>query len=342
MKKLISICYCALVIQLTIAQSTHTYSLDADVLWASPDGFDLTMDIYKPLTGKASYPVLIIFHGGGWLINNKSIMNQMSDYVASNGEYVVCNVNYRLLGDQDNSVTMDEIVEDAFGAVLWIKENIKSYGGNPKKIAVTGDSAGGHLASMVIVMGQNLSESGFEGEQLGFTPTYMPKGKTVKELISKNSLDVQAGVISYGAFDIYAASMGGFEDPANFFWQMGGATARPIFWNASMADSITVDTRPDFYKMVSPIYNVPDASDRPLPPQFFHVGSLDNTTTPESIEAYMDSLKSKGHAVSYWVHDGRPHAYLDSGSNPYLGIKFEDDAIPALEKIMEFLDGIFY
>ena len=50
------------------------YSVVRDVLWASPDGFDLTMDIYTPARAADSYPVVIIYHGGGWLINDKSIM----------------------------------------------------------------------------------------------------------------------------------------------------------------------------------------------------------------------------------------------------------------------------
>jgi acetyl esterase/lipase len=103
-------------------------------------GFDLTMDIYTPQTRKKQYPVIVMYHGGGWLINNKSIMDEGAAYLASHGEYVVCNVNYRLLGDLDNSVTMDEIVGDAFGALLWVQENIAEYGGDPDKIIVTGDS----------------------------------------------------------------------------------------------------------------------------------------------------------------------------------------------------------
>ena len=108
------------------------YTVAEDVLWASPDGFDLTMDIYTPTSGQTSYPVLMIFHGGGWLINDKSIMDQMAQYVVTNGDYVVCNVDYRLLGDQDNTVTLDQIVGDVFGAVLWAKENIGKYQGNGK------------------------------------------------------------------------------------------------------------------------------------------------------------------------------------------------------------------
>jgi acetyl esterase len=133
------------------------YTVTKDVLWASPDGFDLAMDIYTPVSDKDEYPVLMIFHGGGWLINNKSIMDQASKYLATNSEYVVCNVNYRLLGDAGNTVTLDQIVEDVFGAVLWAKDHIGDYQGDSTKIAVTGDSAGGHLSAMIVNLGNRVS-----------------------------------------------------------------------------------------------------------------------------------------------------------------------------------------
>ena len=92
------------------------YVLAEDVVWSSPKGMDLTLDIYTPKSSRSTNPVLIIFHGGGWLMNDNSIMDQMSQYLATNSEYVICNVNYRLLSDLDNTVALNEIVEDAFGA----------------------------------------------------------------------------------------------------------------------------------------------------------------------------------------------------------------------------------
>ena len=71
--------------------------------------------------------MLVIWHGGGWLINNETIMDDMASYVATKGEYVVCNVNYRLLGDLENTVTLNSIVEDVFGSLLWIKHHIEQY-----------------------------------------------------------------------------------------------------------------------------------------------------------------------------------------------------------------------
>ncbi|MCB0546258.1 MAG: alpha/beta hydrolase [Phaeodactylibacter sp.] len=315
----------------------HTSKVAKDIVWASPGGFDLTMDIYTPDTGKKKYPVLVIFHGGGWLINNKSIMDQMAQYVAEHGEYVVCNVNYRLLVDNGNTVTMDQIVEDVFGAVLWIKENIKKYKGNKGQVAVTGDSAGGHLASMVTVMGRRLSSTGFAEEPLGFNPTYLPRGRTAEKVARKDGLEVQAAIISYGAFDLYQACLGDFETPSNFFWQMGGAQARRIF-----GEPFNAEENPERYKAVSPIYHIPKANQRKLPPQLLTVGSKDNLTTPESVKMYRDKLKEAGQPVEYWEYEGRPHAFLDSGANPFLGTSFEQDAPEAIDRMIAFLDSVFY
>lgn len=310
----------------------------SDIVWASPKGFDLTMDIYTPNTGKASYPVIIMFHGGGWLINNKSIMNEPSAYLANNSEYVVCNVNYRLLVDQNNTVKMNEIVEDVFGAVLWVKENIGKYKGNAGQIIVTGDSAGGHLATMILVQGQNLESDGFAGPTLGFNPSYLPKGKTAEQVAKENGLAVQAALISYGAFDLYGSALNGFEKESNMFWTMGKAKARGLF-----GDGINPTDNPAPYKQVSPMFVIPKASERKLPPILFTVGSKDNLTTPASIEAFMAKLKEAGHTnMEYWVHEGRPHAFLDSGSNQFLGTSFQKDAPPALDKMIAFLNKVFY
>lgn len=326
------------------SKKLHEFKVVQNIAWAKPDGISLTMDIYTPQTGKSNYPVYVIFHGGGWLINNESIMDEMSQYMAAHGEYVICNVNYRLLPQGGNSITMNQIVEDAMGALLWIKDNIGKYKGNADKIAVSGDSAGGHLAAMVSNAGNKLESDGYAGPTLGFKPTYLPPGKTAEQVAQEDGLAVQAVVLNYPATDIYRSCFGsagdgtdGFEHKSNIFWQLGRANARGIF-----GDSINVRTHPEFYKMVSPIYLIPHANDRKLPPHFCAVGSHDNLTTPGLVKEYVDALKVVGHDVTYWEHMGRPHAYLDSGANQFLGTSFEKDAPIAIDQILAFLDSVFY
>ena len=191
------------------------------------------MDIYTPTTGRKSYPVIVMYHGGGWLINNETIMDQAAEYLSTHGDYIVCNVNYRLLPAQNNTVHMNQIIEDAYGAVLWVKHNIKQYQGDPKRIIVTGDSAGGHLATTVATMGsRTLSPDGFVNGPAGFRPSWMPAGKTIEQLKKEDALAIQAAIISYGAFDIYSsAKNGSFETDQNMFWAFAGAKARGLFGN---------------------------------------------------------------------------------------------------------------
>lgn len=315
----------------------HEYSVSKDVEWAKPGGQSLTMDIYTPQTGNASYPVLIIYHGGAWMINNKSVMDSMSIYLVKRAEYVVCNVNYRLLVDAGNTITLDQIVEDVLGAVAWVRANIAAYKGAPDKLIVTGDSAGGHLAAMVVLAGDKLESDGYSGATLGFCPTWLPPGVTAEAMAQKDGLAVQAAILSYPALDLYATCLGGFEKPANYFWNFAKAQARGIF-----GDSVTVEKNPDHYKMVSPVYLLPQSAAKKLPPQLCMVGSADNLIPPASVKAYVDTLQALGHPAEYWEHAGRPHAYLDSWKNDFLGTAFAKDAPPALDRMIEFMDKIFY
>jgi acetyl esterase len=293
------------------------YTLVEDVLWASPGGFDLTMDIYTPKSGEDSYPVVVMFHGGGWLINDKSIMDQASAYLATRGEYVICNVDYRLLADNDNSVTLNQIVDDAFGSVLWVKDHIGHYGGDGTRIAVTGDSAGGHLSAMVVNLGDRLSSAPFSQASPNFQPSYLPDGKTAEDVAAQGGLGVQAAILSYGAFDVFQGAVDGFESFRNPFWLFSGSLARGVFGNDR-----NVSEHPELYRALSPVHNIPHAGERLLPPQLLTVGTDDPVVTPASVEAYLKKLQSAGHPAEYWEYEGRSHAFLDSGSNAILGSSF--------------------
>lgn len=322
---------------LAVTAQAHTFTTHTSIQWAAPDNHPLTLDIYVPDTGKKSYPVLVIYHGGGWLINDNSIMNSMSKYIASHGEYVVANMNYRLLGDKNNTVTANQIVEDVFGGLLWVKENIGQYNGDPTRVAVTGDSAGGHLTSMILVSGRNLNSKGFGAEVPGFNPVYLPKGETAESVAKRDGLKVQAAVVSYGAFDLYQAAKNGFESESNVFWMMAKATPRGIFGKGK-----TPENAEAWYKAVSPIYNIPAASAYRLPPQFHHVAETDKVTTPQAIENYVNLLKKAGQEATLKVYPGRNHAFLDNGCNEFLNVCFDRDAPEALDDILAFLNGIFY
>ncbi len=311
------------------------YSVDKDILWASPGGHALTMDIYTPTSGRDSYPVLIIFHGGGWLINDKSIMDQSAKYLATNSEFVICNVNYRLLVDSDNTITLNEIVNDVFGSLAWVKEHIGTYKGDSSKIAVTGDSAGGHLAATIVNAGNRLSSMSYNESQT-FFPSYLPQGMTPEAIAASKGLEVQAAILSYPSLDVYRLGMGSFESWKNPFWLFSGSLSRGI-----LGKDYNAESNPELYKGVSPNHFIPEASTRILPPQLILTGSEDKLVKPVDSRAYYEKLVNAGHPAKFWVHEGRGHAFLDSGSNMMMGTSFEEDAPDALNIMIDFLNSAF-
>ena len=159
----------------------HKYRLTKDLIWSSPKGFDLTMDIYSPKDVSANCSVIVMFHGGGFLIRRKEILNNMSQYIATNHDYVVCNVNYRLLRDQKNTVMFNDLIGDAFGAVLWVKENIHKYNGDKDKIGITGDSAGAYICAMILNLGNKIGKKEDFAVDHAFEPTYLPKDMSLEK-----------------------------------------------------------------------------------------------------------------------------------------------------------------
>lgn len=322
------------------AFAEHDIKHFRDIVWASPEGFDLTLDIAVPQTKTTktkAKPVLVILHGGGWLLNNKSIMTDLSDSIAKRTDIITVNANYRLLSDVNNTTAVNEIVEDAMGAVLWVKENIHRYGGDPSKVAVTGDSAGGHLAAMVTLAGRNLDSDGFDKKPLGFTPTYLPKGVTAEQVARNDGLRVEATILSYAAFSLYAvAKDGGFESEKNPFWKWAGAEARGLFGN-----DINVNDHPEYYQAVSPDQYLVKADTYQLAPQFLHVGALDRMTTPESAKDFAGKLNKLGQPAQVKVYEGKGHGFLDSGCNDYNNGCFKELSEPAVGDMVEFLNEVF-
>jgi acetyl esterase/lipase len=263
-------------------------------------------------------------------------MDQSAAYLVTNSEYVICNVNYRLLSDNGNTTLLNEIVDDAFGAILWIKENIGEYKGDSARIAVTGDSAGGHLAGMIVNMGTELSAEPFSPNSLRFTPSYLPVGKSAEKIAEQNGLEVQAALLSY-PYDFFEGAVEGFESVTNPLWLVNGAMGRSVF-----GDQFNLVDNPELYTALSPIDNIPVSIERQLPPQLLIVGSDDPIVTPAFVMSYAEALQSAGHSAQYWEYAGKSHAFLDSGSNAMLGSSFESDAPLALDVMIKFLDEVFY
>lgn len=105
-------------------------------------GGNIHLRIYTPKEGKAPYPVIVYYHGGGFVIANIDVYNASAQAMAEQVGAVVVSVAYRLAPEHKFPTAHD----DSYAAYAWVVKNAASIKGDPKKIAVLGESAGGNLA----------------------------------------------------------------------------------------------------------------------------------------------------------------------------------------------------
>lgn len=90
-------------------------------------------------------PVFVYFHGGGCVLLRADDVNSVCTNIAEQAQCIVVNVDYRLAPEHP----FPQPLEDAKAVYLWCVENAAQLGGDPKRIAIGGDSAGGYLATSV-------------------------------------------------------------------------------------------------------------------------------------------------------------------------------------------------
>lgn len=104
------------------------------------------LDVLQPkATNTAPRPGVIVFHGGGWIHSGKETAYHALCLPYLERGFVVANVEYRVASE----ATAPTAVTDALNATKWFFKHAKQYNIDPKRIIVTGGSAGGHLALMV-------------------------------------------------------------------------------------------------------------------------------------------------------------------------------------------------
>lgn len=123
------------------------YALDRDIAYLPKGGQPVSeyadkmcrLDLYRP-EGLKAFPTVVFYHGGGLKAGKRSVPAALT-----NRGWAVVGVGYRLHPQVRHPV----YIEDAAAALAWTFKNIESAGGDPKKVFVTGISAGGYLTAMV-------------------------------------------------------------------------------------------------------------------------------------------------------------------------------------------------
>lgn len=116
------------------------------------------LDVYAPAKAKEPLPVLVFFYGGGWNSGFRGGYAFVARAFAARG-FVVVVPDYRLVP----AVRFPAFVDDGAAAIRWTVEHIAASGGDPRRIAVAGHSAGAHIAMLLALDRHYLEHAGVPG-----------------------------------------------------------------------------------------------------------------------------------------------------------------------------------
>jgi acetyl esterase len=114
-------------------------------------GGNIHIRVYTPQGATGELPVIVYYHGGGFVIANIDVYDSSAKTLADQVGAVVVSVAYRLAPENKFPTAHN----DSFEAYQWVVKNAASLKGDPKMIAVAGESAGGNLAANVAIMARD-------------------------------------------------------------------------------------------------------------------------------------------------------------------------------------------
>ena len=108
------------------------------------DGAKINVRIYTPNSEK-TLPVIVYYHGGGWVFGNLESADAGCQLLAEKAQAIVVSIDYRLAPEFQFPIP----VFDAYDGLLWVHEHAAELNGDPTRLIVAGDSAGGNLATVM-------------------------------------------------------------------------------------------------------------------------------------------------------------------------------------------------
>jgi acetyl esterase len=230
---------------------------------------DIRVRIYRP-AGDGPLGILVFYHGGGWVIGDLETHDRECRALCNGAGCLVVAVDYRLAPE----CPFPAAVEDAFAALQWVAGNATSFGGDPARIAVGGDSAGGNLSAVVSLLARDAG-----GPPLRFQLLIYPS-------VDARPVDVYRSRVTNAAGPLLA------WDTIEYFLEhyLGGARE-------------SGDLRED--PRLSPLLA---RSHRGLPSALVVTAEFDPLR--DEGEAYARALEGAGVPVRLHRYDGMPHVFF--------------------------------
>ncbi|MGV9862735.1 alpha/beta hydrolase [Rhodococcus koreensis] len=124
-------------------------------------GAQIALRVYIP-EGQAPQPVVLYFHGGGFVAGDLDVVDEPARAVANGAGAIVVAATYRRAPEHRFPAAAD----DASAALQWVAANVGNYGGDPGNVVVMGDSAGGNLAAVTALRARDEDGPRLRGQVL--------------------------------------------------------------------------------------------------------------------------------------------------------------------------------
>jgi acetyl esterase len=268
-------------------------------------GGEIPIRIYRP-QGKGPFGVLVFYHGGGWVIGDLETHDRECRALCRGAGCLVVAVDYRLAPENAYPCA----VHDAFAALRWVADNAGSLGGDPKRLAVGGDSAGGNLAAIVALMARDASGPALRFQLL----VYPAVDARETDAYPSRSKNAAGPFLPWDAVEYFLGHYIG----------VGGAAG------GTKAGDDTALQDPRLQWQLSPLLA---ASHRSLPPALVVTAEFDPLR--DEGEAYARALEAAGVPVRLHRYDGMPHVFFQLSPIVDDGRKLLEEASEALREALK-------
>jgi len=136
---------------LSKVQDVHVTKLPSDIeehtIPVGPKG-EINIRIIRPKDNKSKLPVVMYFHGGGWILGDKNVFDSLVREISNGADVAVVFVDY----DKSPESQYPIAIEEAYASTKYISEHGDDFNLNSSKLAVMGDSVGGNMATVVTML----------------------------------------------------------------------------------------------------------------------------------------------------------------------------------------------